>query len=211
MSHAVWPALNATLNATSAMLLIAGYLCIRSKRITAHACCMIAAAAVSLVFLASYLAYHAQVGSVRFAGTGPVRPVYFAILSSHTILALVIVPLAARTLWLAWRERFASHRSVAKWTLPLWLYVSITGVVVYLMLYHAPSAWACPGCKDALFDPGQLPQKLGSARGYALSILLMLSMPALLVGGSAALIVRAHRRKRRDAAPQSVDSSPLSG
>ena len=138
MSHAVWPALNATLNATSAMLLIAGYLCIRSKRITAHACCMIAAAAVSLVFLASYLAYHAQVGSVRFTGTGPVRPVYFTVLLTHTVLAVVIVPLVIRTFLLAVRRRFTEHRAFARWTLPLWLYVSITGVIVYLMLYHMP-------------------------------------------------------------------------
>ena len=211
MTHGQWPALNASLNALSAVLLMTGYLCIRAKRITAHACCMIAASAVSLLFLASYLAYHAQVGSVRFAGTGPVRPVYFAILISHTILALVIVPLAARTLWLAWRERFASHRLVARWTLPLWLYVSITGVVVYLMLYHAPSAWACPGCKEALFDPGQLAQKRAAEGGYAMSIALMLSMPALLVGGATFLLVRAHRRKQPHVPPQSVDSPPLSG
>ena len=205
----MWPAFNATLNATSAALLIAGYLCIRSKRITAHACCMVAASAVSLLFFASYLAYHAQVGSVRFQGTGAVRPVYFTVLLTHTMLAVIIVPLVIRTLLLAARRRFAEHRAFARWTLPLWLYVSITGVVVYLMLYHAPSAWACPGCKEALFDPGQIAQKRATASGYALSIMLMLSMPALLIGGSAALLVRAHRRRKTP--PQSVDSSTLSG
>ena len=211
MNHTVWPAFNATLNATSAILLMTGYLCIRAKRITAHACCMVGACAVSLLFFVSYIAYHAQVGSVRFQGTGGARPVYFTILLTHTMLAVVIVPLVIRTLLLAARRRFAEHRAFARWTLPLWLYVSITGVVVYLMLYHAPSAWACPGCKEALFDPGQIAQKRATASGYALSILLMLSMPALLVGGSTALIVRAHRHKRRQPPPQSVDSSPLSG
>ena len=97
---------------------------------------MAAACAVSLVFLVSYLLYHARVGSVRFTGTGWTRPVYFTILISHTVLAVVIVPLVLRTVLLAWRERFAAHRGLARWTLPLWLYVSVTGVAVYGMLYH---------------------------------------------------------------------------
>ena len=136
MTHAQWPALNASLNAASALLLVAGYCCIRAKRITAHACCMGAASTVSLLFFASYLAYHAQVGSVRFQGTGPVRPVYFTILLTHTMLAVVIVPLVVRVLLLAGRRRFAEHRVAARRTLPLWLYVSVSGVTVYWMLYQ---------------------------------------------------------------------------
>ena len=132
------PALNATLNATSALLLMAGYLCIRAGNTAAHMRCMLAACGVSIAFFASYLTYHAHVGSVRFAGTGWVRPVYFSILISHTILAIAIVPLVARTLFLATRQRFDEHRAIARWTLPLWLYVSVTGVIVYGMLYHVP-------------------------------------------------------------------------
>ena len=136
MSLAELPALNAVLNATSAMLLAAGFLCIRAKRIAAHRACMIAAFAVSALFLTSYLIYHAQVGSVRFHGPGWIRPVYFAILIPHTCLAVVTVPLVLRTLGLAAHQRFAQHRAIARWTLPLWLYVSITGVIVYVILYR---------------------------------------------------------------------------
>ena len=130
------PALNAALNTTSAALLLAGYLCIRAGRTAAHRRFMLAACAVSAAFFASYLTYHARVGSVPFAGAGWVRPIYFSILISHTILAVVIVPLVARTLFLASRRRFAEHRAIAHWTFPLWLYVSVTGVVVYWMLYR---------------------------------------------------------------------------
>jgi len=140
MSLAWMPALNAALNATSAVLLVAGYRCIRSGRIGAHVGCMVGACVVSSLFLVSYLVYHARAGSVRFLGAGWVRPVYFAVLFSHTALAIVIVPLVLRTLLLAARRRFAEHRAIARWTLPLWLYVSVTGVVVYWMLYHSP--WA---------------------------------------------------------------------
>ena len=132
----VWPAVNAALNATSALCLLAGWGCIRTGRPTGHAACMIAAGLVSCVFLASYVWYHAQVGSVRFPGTGWTRPVYLAVLLSHTVLAIAIVPLAGRTFWLAAHRRFDAHRAIARWTLPLWLYVSVTGVVVYWMLYH---------------------------------------------------------------------------
>ncbi len=97
---------------------------------------MVAAAVVSTVFFVSYLLYHAQVGSVRFEGQGASRPIYFTVLLSHTILAVVIVPLVLRTLFLAWRQRFSEHRAIARFTLPLWLYVSVSGVVVYGMLYH---------------------------------------------------------------------------
>ena len=136
MSLSALPAWNATLNATSVCLLVAGYLCIRAKKMVPHIICMLAALGVSLVFLASYLVYHAHVGSVRFPGTGWIRPVYFAILTSHTVLAIVIVPLVLRTLVLAGRRRLAEHVALARWTLPLWLYVSVTGVVVYWMLYR---------------------------------------------------------------------------
>ena len=138
MSVTVLPTLNAILNATSAVLLVAGFLCIRAGKIMAHSMAMLAACAVSALFLASYLYYHAQVGSVRFAGTGWIRPVYFTILLSHTVLAVAIVPLAARTLFLAGRKQFDRHAALARWTLPLWLYVSVTGVVVYWMLYRGP-------------------------------------------------------------------------
>ena len=138
MELRLWPALNAVLNATSAVLLVCGYVHIRAKRIAEHQRCMIGACCVSGVFLASYLLYHSRVGSVHFLGQGWVRPVYFGVLLSHTILAVVIVPLVARTLRAAAREQFAAHRRIARATLPLWLYVSVTGVIVYLMLYQIP-------------------------------------------------------------------------
>ena len=133
MTH---PALNAMLNAASAALLVAGFCCIRAKRRSAHAALMLAACATSLAFLISYLLYHARAGSVRFTGAGWTRPAYFTILLSHTVLAVVILPLVMRTVFLAWRRRFEAHRRLATRTLPLWLYVSVTGVVVYWMLYH---------------------------------------------------------------------------
>lgn len=136
MALTISPSLNACLNATSAVLLIAGACFIKAGRIGAHRACMLAACAASTLFLISYVTYHAHVGSVRFRGTGWIRPVYFTILISHTILAVVIVPMVARTLFLAARKRFADHRAMARWTLPAWLYVSVTGVIVYVMLYH---------------------------------------------------------------------------
>ena len=130
------PALNAILNATSAGLLALGYALIRRGRRDAHQQVMQAALACSALFLVSYLTYHAQVGSVRFQGQGPVRTVYFAILISHTILAIVIVPMVLVTFVRARRGRFDRHRAIARVTLPLWAYVSVTGVVVYWMLYR---------------------------------------------------------------------------
>lgn len=130
------PTLNAVLNATSAILLVTGYLLIRQGRREAHRRTMLAAVACSTVFLASYLTYHFQVGSVRFQGQGFIRPVYFAILVSHTLLAIAILPLVLTTLRHALSGRFERHRAVARITLPLWGYVSITGVVVYWMLYR---------------------------------------------------------------------------
>lgn len=130
------PTVNAVLNATSALLLVAGYGFIRARRIPLHVVCMLSACATSLAFLVSYLIYHAQVGTTPFPGSGWIRVAYFTILFSHTVLAVVILPLVGRTLWLAFGRRFEAHARVARATLPLWLYVSVTGVVVYWMLYH---------------------------------------------------------------------------
>jgi uncharacterized membrane protein YozB (DUF420 family) len=130
------PTLNAVLNATSACLLALGYVLIRRGRRQAHENVMQAALACSALFLVSYLVYHAQVGSVRFQGQGPIRTLYFAILVSHTILAVVIVPLVIVTFVRAKRGRFERHRAIARVTLPLWAYVSVTGVIVYWMLYR---------------------------------------------------------------------------
>jgi uncharacterized membrane protein YozB (DUF420 family) len=134
------PAVNAVLNGTSAVLLSAGYVFIRRKRVTLHLLCMGSALVVSTLFLSSYLTYHAHVGSKHFAGEGWVRPVYFTILLTHTVLAAVIVPLALTTLYRAVRQQFDRHKRIARWTLPLWLYVSVTGVIIYFMLYH----WYAP-------------------------------------------------------------------
>ena len=133
LSHA---ALNATLNGISAVLLAAGYSAIRSGKIALHKKFMISAFAVSSAFLLSYLLYHYRVGHVVFQGQGWIRPVYFILLTSHTILAIVIVPMIIVTLRRAWLERFDKHRLIARWTLPLWFYVSVTGVIVYLLVYQ---------------------------------------------------------------------------
>lgn len=130
------PSLNAALNSASALLLAAGYLFIRTGRVAAHRLCMLSACATSTVFLTSYLIYHYHVGSVPFTGQGWMRRVYFAILISHTILAVAIVPLVLVTLTRALRAKFDKHKRIARWTLPLWFYVSVTGVVVYWMLYR---------------------------------------------------------------------------
>ena len=129
------PALNATLNATSACLLAAGFYFIKQRRIAAHRACMIAAFTTSCLFLVSYLVYHAHVGSKPFPGHGPVRYLYFAILITHVLLAAVIVPLALVTLRRGWTLDVVRHRRIARWTWPLWMYVSVTGVVIYAMLY----------------------------------------------------------------------------
>ena len=130
------PAVNAALNSIAATLLVCGYVCIRRSRIDLHRRCMLAAFATSALFLISYLVYHAQVGSRPFTGEGPVRVVYFAILVSHIFLAAAILPLAIVTLRRGLRRDDAGHAAIARWTLPIWLYVSVTGVAVYWMLYH---------------------------------------------------------------------------
>jgi putative membrane protein len=130
------PIVNATLNATAAILLVWGYILIRRRSIAAHRRVMLAAFATSSVFLCCYLIYHYNVGSVRFPRTGIVRTVYLSILATHTALAATVPPLAIITLSRGLRARFDPHRRIARWALPVWLYVSVTGVVVYLMLYQ---------------------------------------------------------------------------
>jgi len=132
----ILPQINALLNGTSAVLLVGGYLCIRRRKILAHKVCMIAAFCVSSVFLITYLAHHYQVGSVPFQGQGLIRAVYFMILIPHVTLAALIVPLALVTINLGWTAQYPQHVRLARWTLPLWLYVSVSGVLVYWMLYH---------------------------------------------------------------------------
>ena len=139
------PALNATLNGLSGVFLICGYIFIRNGRKQAHRSCMLGAFASSSVFLISYIAYHLQVGvaSARFQGHGWIRPFYFTLLGSHTVLAVTVLPLALITLTRGLRGNFPRHRAIARWTLPMWLYVSVTGVLVYILLYHlyaAPAA-----------------------------------------------------------------------
>lgn len=136
------PALNASLNGLSAILLAAGYAAIRSGKKDVHKVFMVSAVAVSTLFLISYVTYHIRVGKVvLFQGQGWIRPVYFTILISHTILAVVIVPMILITLRRAWLEKFDKHRLIARWTLPLWFYVCVTGVIVYFMVYqiYAPN------------------------------------------------------------------------
>jgi uncharacterized membrane protein YozB (DUF420 family) len=134
--YSIFPAINATLNGTSAVLLVSAHRMIKRGRMATHRALMLTAVGTSTLFLISYLYYHAHVGSVRFQGHGWSRPVYFSILISHTILAATIVPLVIVTLSRALRERFDRHRAIARWTYPIWLYVSVTGVVIYLMLYQ---------------------------------------------------------------------------
>lgn len=133
--YAMFPGINAALNGASAVLLLIGHRFIKRGRMAAHRAFMIAAVVTSSLFLISYLYYHAHVGSIHFQGQGWVRPVYFSILISHTILATAIVPLVIITLSRALRSKFDRHRAIARWTYPLWLYVSVTGVIIYLMLY----------------------------------------------------------------------------
>jgi uncharacterized membrane protein YozB (DUF420 family) len=130
------PALNATLNAISTVLLVIGWVLIKQGKRQAHRNCMIAALTVSGLFLASYVIYHAQVGSVPFTGTGWIRTVYFSVLIPHVILAAAIVPPVLITVSRGLSARYDKHRRIARWTLPLWLYVSVTGVIVYWMLYQ---------------------------------------------------------------------------
>jgi uncharacterized membrane protein YozB (DUF420 family) len=138
------PAVNASLNGASAAFLIAGYSFIRRGKIMPHRVCMITAFLSSTAFLIFYLYFHLHAGIIRFGGQGWIRPVYFTLLTSHTILAVVIVPLVLITLTRALRERFDRHRAIARWTLPLWLYVSVTGVIIYWLLYLAYTPIGAP-------------------------------------------------------------------
>jgi len=130
------PAVNAGLNATSAILLLCGYVAIRSKKITVHRAFMTTAFACSTLFLISYLVYHFNVGSIPFGGQGWIRPLYFLMLITHIILAAALLPLVLVTLTRALRGRFEAHRRIARWTFPIWMYVSVTGVLIYVALYH---------------------------------------------------------------------------
>jgi uncharacterized membrane protein YozB (DUF420 family) len=134
------PAWNAILNGSSAILVTVGYVMIRSRRVQAHRACMLAAIGTSSAFLVCYLDYHWRVGAVHFLGQGMIRPLYFTMLGTHTVLAAAIVPLVIATLVRALRSNFAAHRRIARWTLPLWAYVSVTGVLIYFLLYkvYAP-------------------------------------------------------------------------
>jgi len=134
--YAFFPALNAGLNGTSAVLLLSGRILISKGRVAAHRACMIAAVVASALFLGCYLFFHFKVGNILLLGQGWSRPVYFTILTSHVILAIVIVPLAIITLARGLRARYDKHRAIARWTWPLWMYVSVTGVIVYFMLYQ---------------------------------------------------------------------------
>jgi len=131
-----FPAINASLNATTAVLLVTGYVCIRARRMAWHRACMIAAFTTSIAFLGCYLWYHAHIGSKHFPGQGWVRPVYFTILLTHTVLAASVPFLAVVTLRRGLKGIHPAHERLARWTLPIWLYVSVTGVVVYWMLYQ---------------------------------------------------------------------------
>jgi uncharacterized membrane protein YozB (DUF420 family) len=131
------PAVDASLNALAAILLMTGFLLIRARKVAWHRCCMMAAFFCSCLFLGLYLWFHFHAGVIRFGGQGWIRPVYFTLLISHTTLAVVIVPLVLITLSRGLSRRFDAHRVIARWTLPLWLYVSLTGVVVYWLLYVA--------------------------------------------------------------------------
>jgi uncharacterized membrane protein YozB (DUF420 family) len=136
IDYSTLPAVNATLNATSGIFLLTGYILIKRRQINAHRNAMLAAFASSTLFLTSYLVYHYHAGSRPFPGVGAIRFVYFAILISHVLLAIAILPLAISTLTKGLRGQYVRHKRVAKWTFPLWMYVSVTGVVVYVMLYQ---------------------------------------------------------------------------
>ena len=140
MDYTILPTVNASLNALSSVLLVSGWFFIRRREIARHRACMLTAVAVSALFLTSYVVYHAKVGSVPYQGQGVMRTIYFVILLTHIPLAAAILPLALITLSRALAARFDRHRAIARWTLPIWLYVSVTGVVIYAMLYHWPVA-----------------------------------------------------------------------
>jgi putative membrane protein len=132
----ILPTVNAALNASCAVLLVSGWVCIRRRRFVAHKACMVGAVVLSTAFLVTYLMHHVSAGSVPYQGGGVMKGVYLAFLIPHVLLALPIVPLALFTIYRGWTGRFAKHKKIARWTLPLWLWVSVSGVIVYVMLYH---------------------------------------------------------------------------
>ena len=192
LSIAVLPTVNAFLNATSACLLVVGYLFIRKEKVKLHGIFMGLAFLTSALFLVSYLTYHYFHGATRFPGVGWIRGLYFGILISHTALAVLIVPLVLRTLYLALRRRFSERKRIARWTLPLWLYVSVTGVIVYILLYQVDWALGCPMCKEALPASGD-PALARVAEGFNRSILLLMAAPYLLFATVATLVWRSAR------------------
>ena len=135
----VLPTLNAVLNASAGLFLVVGYVLIKKRQVRAHKASMLTAFGLSAAFFVSYMLHHARVGSVPFQGEGAIRLVYFAFLIPHVILAALVVPMALFTIWRGWTKRYERHKAVARWTLPIWLFVSVSGVVVYLMLYHLPA------------------------------------------------------------------------
>lgn len=157
--------INATLNAIAAVLLLGGFLFIRRRNVAAHRTCMIAAFVVSIAFLACYLTYHYRVGDVRFTGQGWIRPVYFIMLITHVVLAVAIVPLAIVTLSRALSGRFDAHRRIARWTWPLWMYVSVTGVLVYLFVYqiYGPPLMPTASAKRSVLVAARLSQHSSEA------------------------------------------------
>jgi uncharacterized membrane protein YozB (DUF420 family) len=136
MDYTILPTVNASLNALAAVLLACGWMFIKRREIEKHRACMLSAFAASALFLTSYLVYHAEVGSVPYQGQGVTRTIYYGILLTHVVLAAAILPLALVTLSRALSKRFDRHKKIARWTLPIWLYVSVTGVVIYVMLYR---------------------------------------------------------------------------
>ena len=140
IDYSLFPPINASLNATSAVLLFTGWNFIKRGHKNAHRACMVSAFIVSSVFLACYVTYHLHAGNVRFAGQGWIRPVYFTILITHTILAIAVVPLVLVTLFRAIKERFEAHKLIARWAYPIWMYVSVTGVLIYFFVYR----WYAP-------------------------------------------------------------------
>ena len=196
LSFSMLPTVNAFLNGTSACLLVGGYLFIKRQNQKLHGVFMLLAFCTSTLFLVSYLTYHAFHGATRFPGTGWARGLYFGILISHTVLAILIVPLVLRTLYLAMRARFKEHARLSRWTLPLWLYVSVTGVLVYLMLYQVNWALGCPLCNEALASSTD-PSLNRVAQGFNRSIALLATTPYLVFAGVALLIIRSARRKSR--------------
>ena len=184
------PALNAVLNGTSAVLLTIGFAAIRRRRIRVHRACMMAAFATSILFLASYLTYHLHAGTTRFAGQGWVRPVYFTILGTHTLLAALVPPLAAVTLGFALAARFTRHARLARWTLPAWLYVSVTGVVIYVLLY-----WIYPS------GEGVYPRRAVATAAAQVSAANATATPSESASGGSPAAAAGSRDARKAASP----------